>query len=189
MATVKKVCKYGETCYRKNEDHLKNYLHKSEDAENEASPGSDLDIDIKAGKNTVKGNKRGRKAESAKTEEEEPVSKKAELETKPAEAKPTEAKPTEAKPEEITPKDNEPTEHFDLTQVKDMKEFVFEHNSMHMPDDFYEFFDFCKKLDPKDPKSKWDLLFSSSVGRYWYEFLLKTPWSSSIWSSQESTIW
>lgn len=25
---------------------------------------------------------------------------------------------------------------------------------MHMPDDFYEFLEFCKSIDVKDPKSK-----------------------------------
>ena len=26
----KKICKYGDKCYRKNEDHLKNYDHESQ---------------------------------------------------------------------------------------------------------------------------------------------------------------
>jgi hypothetical protein len=43
-------------------------------------------------------------------------------------------------------------EKIDLDQVKDVKELISEHYQMQMPDDFYEFLEFCKSIDPKDPK-------------------------------------
>ena len=36
----------------------------------------------------------------------------------------------------------------------DIKEFVLEHNRMQMPDDFYELLDFCKSINPQNPKSE-----------------------------------
>ncbi len=38
---------------------------------------------------------------------------------------------------------------------QDIKEFVFENNKMHMPDDFYEIIEFCRSIDSKNPKSKY----------------------------------
>lgn len=168
MASVhrnKKVCKYGESCYRKNEDHLKNFTHDASDesAENGKQGTSDEDIENKAGRETTKnakGTKRGRQAISEKTknEEEEPVAKKAEPE-----------KSVEAKKEETVEKD-QLVDKFDLEQVKDLKEFVFEHNSMHMPEDFYSFLEFCKQMDPKDPKSRSRQLFLQRFSKAYDHF-------------------
>ena len=144
----KKACKYGESCYRTNEDHLKNFIHKTdEDIENKMAGET---------KNQPRGTKRTRQAaisENVKvTAKEEPTTKKSEPEISESA---TETKTTEIKKkEESEEKVQSTVDCFDLSQVKDLKEFVFEHYSMHMPDDFYELLDFCKSLNAKDAKSK-----------------------------------
>lgn len=35
MATIKPLCKYGDKCFRKNPNHLKNFEHSLEKLENE----------------------------------------------------------------------------------------------------------------------------------------------------------
>jgi hypothetical protein len=45
-------------------------------------------------------------------------------------------------------------EKFDLNEITDFRKFVNEQNQLEMPDDFYDFLDFCKSIDHQDPKSK-----------------------------------
>ena len=144
MASVhknKKPCKYGESCYRKNEDHLKNFAH-DEEAGKESSDHED--IENKMALKNAKGAKRGRQATKA---EDEPVAKKAEPQ----------------KPDASKEETSEKVEKLNLDQVNDVKELVFEHNSMHRPDEFYDFLDFCKQLDPQDPKSRTPFQFVSNL--------------------------
>ncbi len=69
---------------------------------------------------------------------------------------------------------NEKVEDFyDLSEVKDLKEFVLEVYKLKMPEDFYDFLDFCKSLNPNDPKSLIYLTRSNSLICQFEFFLFK----------------
>ena len=46
----------------------------------------------------------------------------------------------------------------DLKKDNKLRELVLEVNKMQMPEDFYQFFEFCKSINPSDPKSNLLLL-------------------------------
>lgn len=118
----KKVCKYGEKCFRKNADHIKNYDHEKDVTDENSCPETQSSDD------------------KAKEEKRDDVKKNTENATKP-------------KTETVD------VEKYDLTEIKDIKSLVLEVNQMQMPDDFYDFLEFCKSIDSQDPKSNLKLNF------------------------------
>jgi hypothetical protein len=129
----KPVCSYGEKCFRKNKDHIENYEHPEKPAKRQRTDP----------KSTSKAK------DKAKTNE---------MFTKPLPEGP-----------------KLPMEIIDLKQIEgecltdqyvisslftcyrfflDIKSLIFENQKMQMPDDFYDFLDFCKSLKPDDPKSR-----------------------------------
>lgn len=124
MATKSKpVCKFGQKCYRKNPDHFDKFEHEETDETNEENQAP-----------VVTETTRKRK----QVDEPEAV--------KPVK----EIKTCDKNDAQV---DKQPVEKFDLNLVKDMSSFVQEHYRMSMPDDFYDFLEFCKSLDASNPKS------------------------------------
>jgi hypothetical protein len=134
----KPACKFGSKCYRKNKDHFKNYEHSDSQDTAEASPAvrdteeRDENICPDNSKPSIETNKR--KLEENELSSKEKIAK--------SESNPVVKKTVDQN-----------IEKFDLTAIKDIKAFVHEHNGMHMPEDFYNFLEFCKSLDSTDPKS------------------------------------
>ena len=116
----KKVCKYGEKCFRKNADHIKNYDHEKDVTDENSCPETQS-AEVKA-----------------KEEIRDDVKKNTENTIKPK---------------------TETVEIYDLNEIKDIKSLVLEVNQMQMPDDFYDFLEFCKSIDSQDPKSNLKLNF------------------------------
>jgi hypothetical protein len=63
----------------------------------------------------------------------------------------------------IDKKTNEKKEQHDVLKSfekqKNFKELVLKHNKMEMPDDFYDFLEFCISICPEDPKSMFNRVF------------------------------
>ncbi len=139
------ICKYGDKCFRKgNAKHMASFSHEqlSEISQKKLSENSDQENKTPA----------DQRRESL---EKQPSKKR----------KPNESPKSPDNPEPVKPNDDnnqtersdkkDEIEKVDLTKVDDLKKLVLEHNSgMQMPEDFYELLEFCKNINPNDPKSK-----------------------------------
>lgn len=56
--------------------------------------------------------------------------------------------------EEIENKELETEDKRESQENNKLKELVLKWNKMEMPDDFYEFLEFCRSINPEDPKSQ-----------------------------------
>jgi hypothetical protein len=139
--SAKPACKFGSKCYRKNKDHFKNYDHSE-------SPN---DIDPPAAA-----------AQIVKEIDENVCPSDSKPQAVTGKRKPEDTAETSASTREKNPRIenssvrktlDENVEKFDLSEVKDLRSFVNEHNQMKMPEHFYNFLDFCKSIDSNDPKS------------------------------------
>ena len=140
--TKKEVCKFGDKCYRKNADHLKNYDHSPDETAEQ--------IDELKAKKTIKSEIENISPESNLSAKVSSKRKQEEILELPK------VKVSKCESSAIVLQVNvvdASAERFDLSEIKDLHSFVTEQNQMEMPNDFYDFLDFCKSLSPSDPKS------------------------------------
>ncbi|KAK8754733.1 hypothetical protein V5799_002555 [Amblyomma americanum] len=136
----RKPCKYGSKCYRKNADHLKKFKHpESKEPSDEAATSKDT---TKLGQHApvtdVSSPKKEKKATADRSDEP--------------------AKGTEMQGND----DNELPDSPD-----DVRESIKQKFLVEMPDDFYDFWDFCSSLSKNDPSSALhDLLGLRLVGPF-----------------------
>ncbi|XP_077984873.1 histone PARylation factor 1-like [Glandiceps talaboti] len=138
---TKPVCKYGEKCYRKNKQHLSGFRHpKRKSAEDEDSKERPA--------------KKAKKTPLDTKDEPSPTEKKTnvELEDVVVDDKEEEGeKIEEVNEEEDTEADtNEDDDDLPPTP-SDVREEIKMKFKVEMPEDFYEFWEFCKSLNSKTP--------------------------------------
>lgn len=147
METLSKpLCKYGIKCFRKNADHLKNFNHFTEEKSSE----------IKKNIEIIKKEKFDEKIDSENFSEKENIENRREsLEKNPGKKRKLSNEKTDGIIDKI-----------DLTKVTDIKELVLEYNQMQMPEDFYELLEFCKSINPENPKDALSIVDIELVGIY-----------------------
>jgi len=134
----KPLCKYGVKCFRKNQKHLDDFNHNIEKETMKIDKIENSDLIIQADK-----------------DKENVENRRESLEKNPP-------KKRRKSDEDL----NRNVEKIDLTTIKDIKDLVKEYNKMGMPDDFYELIDFCKSLDPKNPKNALETIGIELAGVY-----------------------
>uniref|UniRef100_A0A1E1X899 PBZ-type domain-containing protein n=1 Tax=Amblyomma aureolatum TaxID=187763 RepID=A0A1E1X899_9ACAR len=118
------LCKYGSKCYRKNADHLKNFKHpKSKEPSGEAGASKDAaKIDQQPHMTHISSPKKAKKATASRSDEQ--------------------ATETEVQRDDANELPDSPD---------DIRKSIKQKFLVEMPDDFYDFWDFCCSLNKKDP--------------------------------------
>ncbi|XP_048778072.2 histone PARylation factor 1-like [Ostrea edulis] len=141
MASLKTPCKYGGNCYRKNPQHLRDYSHPQDLQESEQD------------KNTTK---RKRDADDTDPEHKkrnrESVRKKDEKDQGKSEEESEDASDF-ANGKSCESDDEEEESVEDLPSPDNVRDNIKKKYLMEMPEDFYQFWDFCKKLDGSHPEN------------------------------------
>ena len=146
-AGIKPECKYGSACYRKNPQHFKDYSHPAEDI---SSSGQHHDID----KSEVFNNLIRRSHYSDRTY----------IKHVPA-SLPTARKRVRSLLEsggssqskrnmESLSEGGSTDEGSVISSEDDVRANIKRKFLVQMPDDFYQFWEFCKIMKPSDPLSK-----------------------------------
>ncbi|KAL8593854.1 hypothetical protein ACOMHN_018066 [Nucella lapillus] len=150
---LKPVCKYGAKCYRKNEQHIKQYRHSqrdNEDADDEPPKKKKREENTpKAKAGTIEqyfGKKNAKDPEENK--DDTAGTSKSATEKKYVE------KPPEDK-EQASDVDDDDSEEEEEAEVPaspvDVRENIKQKFLVEMPEDFYDFWKLCKKLNEEDP--------------------------------------
>lgn len=137
MEARKEACKYGAGCYQKNQAHRDRFSHPppADDAENKEN------------------NKRPNRSESEP--EDSPKKMKYGSSTEEEEESGKEDKGTRATEGEKEAEAKKETEYNDILPPSpaNIRESVKQKFLVEMPEDFYQFYDFCKGLNKADPHS------------------------------------
>ena len=158
-------CKYGSGCYQKNPEHKAKFKHPEKDDKKE-EPKKDLDFDkeneVAANKVISPAKKRLLSDESDIEETKKPklheMSEDSQDETNTEEIDSVEE---EEKPEEKAIEESKEETYEDIlpaspTNIRDNIKSKF---LVSMPEDFYNFYDFCKNMNSSNP-----VLALASVG-------------------------
>lgn len=135
----KKPCRYGGNCYRKNPQHLRDYSHPND------SPESDEEA-----------NNPKRKRANDVIDSEENETKKTKGMDSPKDNDPEEASESpnesscDAKAEEETDSDQMDK---DIPSPDNVKDNIKQKYLMEMPEDFYQFWEFCKEQNKSQPEN------------------------------------
>ncbi|KAJ8298299.1 hypothetical protein KUTeg_024830 [Tegillarca granosa] len=160
MASKKKpVCKYGAKCYRKNPDHLRDYYHPDEQKDEEKikpkktrSTDKTSEPPAKKTKKTIDDFFGGKKTEKS---EEEVEKKKEEKEKDDSPDSDTEETSTSVQPEVSDEDIEEESDTPPPPSPDDVAENIKRKFLVEMPEDFYEFWEFCKSENSKNPNGKY----------------------------------
>ncbi|BFZ24173.1 hypothetical protein BsWGS_27212 [Bradybaena similaris] len=178
---TKPVCQYGSKCYRKNPQHIQNYTHPGRDDEDKktedvSTPGNikpekkrkAATIETYFGKATRSHAVSDSDSEEGSTDqpakkkrvetnvESEPVTEDGGSSTEHADVDVT-SKESAEQNEDVTSKESteqneENPEHEDSpASPEDVKENIKHKFLVDMPDDFYQFWEFCQSLKPGNP--------------------------------------
>jgi hypothetical protein len=86
--------------------------------------------------------------------------------------------------------------------LENIEALIYDHNKMKMPDDFYDFLDFCKSLDSKDPKNAlkeiinlelvgiYDLILNNTKADYklYYRYFYDPPEFQTVLKGDDETL-
>ncbi|XP_022320686.2 histone PARylation factor 1-like [Crassostrea virginica] len=132
----KKPCKYGGKCYRKNPQHLRDYSHpndlQTDDQEEENTKGKRKNVDIESEETDTK------KMKGASSTQEE-------MENKEEDSGNSSDAAEDGTDDGDVGKD--------LPSPDDLRENIKQKYLMEMPEDFYQFWEFCKKLKKSNPEN------------------------------------
>ncbi|RUS74230.1 hypothetical protein EGW08_017998 [Elysia chlorotica] len=165
------ACKYGKTCYRQNPQHQRDYSHPDED-KNDDEPelnegGSDDVAKQKKQRKTIQDffnpSHNDRTKANKCDPEQSPPSKKMKTDSlddtaqNEAEVEDESAKPSPVQQDN----DDAPLSENGANDVSteapvypdDVRECIKETFLLEMPEDFYQFWDFCKQCNKLDPRS------------------------------------
>ncbi|XP_006822295.1 uncharacterized protein LOC102801100, partial [Saccoglossus kowalevskii] len=130
---TKPMCKYGESCYRKNKQHLSQFRHtkRKGDARTAVKENPAKKRKIESPTKQKKSSSDSSTKITSPGDEEDDVKK--------IEKDEEERKESESKDEALPPAPSDVREEIKM-------KFLVE-----MPEDFYEFWEFCKSLDARNP--------------------------------------
>ncbi|XP_052281625.1 histone PARylation factor 1-like isoform X2 [Dreissena polymorpha] len=161
MASKLKPCKFAEKCYRKNPDHLKEYSHPKRKGE-EVKSRLSFDKDDKHEKppkklKTVESKKANtidalfaKNVKKEATVEEKPVTNTTEESESTSESFSATDKP--CSPESgKSPQGKDEEDEATVESPCDVKENIKQKFLFEMPEDFYQFWEFCKAENPAKP--------------------------------------
>ncbi|CAG5135571.1 unnamed protein product, partial [Candidula unifasciata] len=168
--TAKPVCQYGSKCYRKNPQHIKNYRHPGHDDNEEkkaeeVSKPENLKPDKKRKAATIEtflgkpsrshtvsdSDSEGEHADRPSTKkvktdiQSQVVAKELKLSTESTDEDDMSKESVEEKEEYTEDDDSLPA------SPEDEKENIKQKFLVEMPDDFYQFWEFCQTLQPSNP--------------------------------------
>ncbi|XP_070552790.1 histone PARylation factor 1-like [Ptychodera flava] len=141
------MCKYGDKCYRKNKQHLSQFKHQKRkgDEGSEEKPAKKA----KKQKSEVGDAESSSNEEKVEEKSEDVVEEPEELE------EPDKSEETE----DVDESDSPPT-------PSDVREEIKVKFKVGMPEDFYEFWEFCQSLDKKNPTAALHALGLELVGPF-----------------------